>query len=182
MAGAQDQNQPLALESIFNHIVIPAQLPGKEDHDVNAISATFSTSYQRPRANSEISLTTDTIESFLSSTNPYRATVKSASMLVLHVTKQNAALVVRRENRAWGDSIIFEAFETSPTSHKALGAESALEWGFPTNAVSIPYSTFNANGFQEEFVSFLKQISKESIKRFAASCNQQNIFQNMGKP
>ncbi|KAF3192372.1 hypothetical protein TWF225_000621 [Orbilia oligospora] len=192
MAGTQDQNQPLALESIFNHIVLPAQLPGKEDHDVNAISSdllnVLSTATREfrdltyDRYYQEFSLVHQSLSSYrqvcidgVLNKQVLLQQLRHLNLkeqLVLHVTKQNAALIVRRENRASGDSIIFEAFETSPTSQKALEAESALEWDFPANAVSIPYSTFSATGFQEELVSFLEQASKESIKRFAAVTNK----------
>ncbi|KAK6347384.1 hypothetical protein TWF718_005223 [Orbilia javanica] len=192
MADVQDQGQPLALEATFNHIVLPTQLPGKEDHDVNAISSdllnivatatrefrdlTFDRYYQ------EFSLVHQSLSGYRQACvdgvlnkqvllQQFRH-LEVKEQLVLQVTKQNAALIIRREKKPSGDSIIFEAFETSPTSQKALEAESALQWDFPTAAVSVPYSTFSAAGFQEELVSFLEQASKESIKRFAAVTNK----------
>ncbi|KAK6495019.1 hypothetical protein TWF481_003047 [Arthrobotrys musiformis] len=195
MAEVQGQDQPLALEAAFNHIVLPAKLPGKEDHDVNAIAAdllnivTTATNEFRDlvydRYYQEFSRVHQSLFGYRQACidgvlnkqallQQFRR-LEPREQLLLQVTKQNAAVVVRRENRqvpqvleSSGDSIIFEAFETSPTSQKALEAESALQWDFPAIAVSVPYSTFNADGFQEELVSFLEQASKESIKRFAA--------------
>ncbi|KAK6334542.1 hypothetical protein TWF730_003756 [Orbilia blumenaviensis] len=188
MADVQDQGQPIAFEAAFNHIVLPTQLPGKEDNDVNAIASDLlnvvATAIREFR-----DLTYDRYYTQLSlvhqSISNYRHAcidgvlnkqiviqqlrhLEPKEQLILHVTKQNAVLLVRRESSKSGDSIIFEAFEASPTSQKALEAESALQWDFPGTAVSIPYSTFSASGFQEELVSFLEQASKESIKRFAA--------------
>ncbi|RVD89464.1 uncharacterized protein DFL_000471 [Arthrobotrys flagrans] len=185
---AEAQDQPFALESTFNHIVLPAQIPGKEDNDVNAISgdllnivATATREFRDltyDRYYQEFSFVYQSLSSYRQVCidgvlnkqillQQFRH-LDLKEQLVLQVTKQNAALVVRRENRSSGDSIIFEAFETSPTSQKALEAESALQWDFPAIAVSIPYSTFSDAGFQEELVSFLEQASKESVKRFAA--------------
>ncbi|KAF3221100.1 hypothetical protein TWF106_006425 [Orbilia oligospora] len=194
MTEVQGQSQPSVLEAVFNHIVLPAQLPGKEDSNVDVISsallnitATAIHEFQSltdNRYSQEFSLVYKSISSYrqvyIDGILSKRILLQLfqhlgfGEQLVLQVTSQNAALIVRREfdDRPSGGSIIFEAFESSPTSQKALEAESALQWDFPIIAVSIPYSTFHTLGFQQEIVSFLEQASKESIKRFAAVTNK----------
>ncbi|TVY49278.1 hypothetical protein LOCC1_G002062 [Lachnellula occidentalis] len=99
----------------------------------------------------------------------------SDELLVLHVAEQNAAVLIRRDstNR---DSVIFEAFETSPLSEEVLAANGPLEWDFPGGAVTIPFSTFSNPTFQNELAAFLSQASSESIKRFAARANKAGVF------
>ncbi|KAF3157660.1 hypothetical protein TWF569_000225 [Orbilia oligospora] len=192
MAGAQDQIQPFALEAAFNHIVLPAQLPGKEDTDVGAVSsdllnivATAIHEFQGltdDQYSQEFSLIHKSMSSYqevyidgaLSKQVLLRLfqQLDFGEQLILQVTSQNAALIIRREPGSEGGTIIFEAFETSPTSKKALEAKSALGWDFPIAAVSIPHSTFYIPEFQEEVATFLEQASKESIKRFAAVTNK----------
>ncbi|KAK6356074.1 hypothetical protein TWF718_000448 [Orbilia javanica] len=192
MAGVQDQIQPFALEAVFNHIVLPAQLPGKEDTDVSAVSGDLlnivATAIHEFRGladdqySQEFSLIHKSISSYqqvyidgaLSKQVLLRLFqhLDFGEQLVLQVTSQNAALIIRREPGSSGGTIIFEAFETSPTSEKALEAKSALQWDFPIVAVSIPHSTFYTSEFQEEVATFLEQASKESIKRFAAVTNK----------
>ncbi|KAF3909914.1 hypothetical protein ABW21_db0200578 [Orbilia brochopaga] len=185
----QPEAPSIAFEAVFNHIVLPSQLPPKEDNDVDAIAAdllhlvTTSIHHFRDivydRYYSQISLV------YQSLANYKRVCVNGVlikqillqqlrnldprEQLIFHVTKQNAALLIRREPGPNGDAITFEAFEVSPTSQKALESESALDWEFPGVAVSVPYSTFSQQSFQEELVTFLEQASKESIKQFAAT-------------
>ncbi|KAK6519193.1 hypothetical protein TWF281_003882 [Arthrobotrys megalospora] len=150
MADLQDQGQSFALEAAFNHIVLPAQLPGKEDHDVNAIAG-------------------DLLNIVATAIHDLRDLTYDQYYRQFSIIQQTLlCLFDEKMGKSSGDSIIFEAFEASPTSQKALEAESALQWDFPASAVSIPYSTFSAPGFQEELIGFLEQASKESIKRFAA--------------
>ncbi|KAK6539145.1 hypothetical protein TWF694_009389 [Orbilia ellipsospora] len=189
MAQPRDQVSTLEFEAMFNHIVLPPQLPGKEDNDVDRISGglltllssvvremrslastgyyrEFSLLYQSLMNYKQISVNGIISKQIL--LQQFR-TLEPREQLILHVTKQNAALLVHRVSSSSSDRVIFEAFEASPTSQAALEAESALQWDFPGIAVSIPYSTFSAVEFQEELGLFLEQASNESIKRFAAT-------------
>lgn len=71
-----------------------------------------------------------------------------------------------------GESVIFEAFETSPLSEKVLASKNALQWDFPGCAIAVPFSEFSNSSFQESLAVFLEQASTESIKRFAAHTNK----------
>ncbi|KAF3904517.1 hypothetical protein AA313_de0210125 [Arthrobotrys entomopaga] len=189
MAEVHAQVPALALEAMFNHIVLPPQLPGKEDNDVDKISdnllTLLSSTVRDMRSLASVQYYTQFSLVYRSLMNYQQVSVNGViskqilqqqfrtlqprEQLILHVTKQNAALLIHRNFSLSCDSVIFEAFEASPTSQAALEAESALQWDFPGIAVSIPYSTFSAPEFQEELALFLEQASKESIKRFAAT-------------
>jgi hypothetical protein len=60
--------------------------------------------------------------------------------------------------------VVFEAFETSATCEKVLGAKHALEWNFPGMAVAVPYEIFSDDSFQEYLAAFLEQASIENVK------------------
>ncbi|KAJ6256008.1 hypothetical protein Dda_9302 [Drechslerella dactyloides] len=185
----QSEVLPIAYEAVFNHIVLPSQLPTKEDNDVDAIAtdllqlATMAVRDLRDivydRYYPQLSLVYQSLANYkMVCVNGVLIKqvllqqlrgLELKEQLILHITKQNAAILVRREVGPNGDAVTFEAFEASPTSQKALEAESALAWDFPGIAVSVPYSTFSQTSFQDELVTFLEQASKESIKRFAAT-------------
>ena len=66
------------------------------------------------------------------------------------------------------NTVIFEAFEASPSSEDVLAAENALQWDFPGRAAEIPFDEFLKKSFQDSLATFLEQGSMESLKRFAA--------------
>jgi len=66
------------------------------------------------------------------------------------------------------DTVIFEAFETSPSSSEVLASERALIWDFPDCAAQIPLGEFQKSSFQEALADFLEKGSMESLKPFQA--------------
>ncbi|KAF3941946.1 hypothetical protein ABW19_dt0206271 [Dactylella cylindrospora] len=188
---SQHQDQPIRTshEILFNHILLPDQLPNKEDADVDAVGSDLVgmvvaavvdlRQLVYDRYYRELSLIIQSLWNFKRSNSngvlnrqvllDQFSKLERHEQLVLHVTQQNAAILVRREPGPSGDSVTFEAFETSASSEKVLEAESALLWAFPSISVSIPYSTFCTSNFRTELVKFLEQASKESVKRFAAA-------------
>ncbi|KAF2848356.1 hypothetical protein T440DRAFT_509489 [Plenodomus tracheiphilus IPT5] len=64
--------------------------------------------------------------------------------------------------------VIFEAFETSATSEKVLASLDALLWDFPGCAVSIPWTIFSTNSFQQALAIFIEQASTERVSKFCA--------------
>jgi hypothetical protein len=68
------------------------------------------------------------------------------------------------------DTVLVEAFETSPQSEVVLSAE-ALQWNFPGFAARLSFESFQGPKFQHELASFFETASTESIKRFAARSN-----------
>ncbi|KAK6502488.1 hypothetical protein TWF506_003070 [Arthrobotrys conoides] len=189
---ASFQSGRTALEAVFNHIVLPAQLPGQEDNEVDEVSRDLlsivsgaiydSRDLLCDRYHQQYSLVHQSLSNYQHAYvngvlnkeilfEQFRS-LQPKEQLIFNVTQQNAALLIHREINSSGDFVIFEAFETSPTSEKVLEVASALLWDFPGIAISVPYSKFCDTGFQEHLVLFLEQASKESIKRFAATSSK----------
>jgi hypothetical protein len=64
----------------------------------------------------------------------------------------------------------------SAPSEDVLAATGGLQQNFPSCAVTIPLTVFYDDYFQRELADFLAQISKESIKRFAAKTQKAGSF------
>ena len=73
------------------------------------------------------------------------------------------------------DTVIFEAFEASPSAEDVLAAENALQWDFPGRAAEIPLSEFLDESFQESLATFLQDASIEALARFGARSNKANV-------
>ncbi|KAF2133722.1 hypothetical protein P153DRAFT_330168 [Dothidotthia symphoricarpi CBS 119687] len=140
---------------LYHHVVLPRDVPGREDKNL----------YQ---TETELALNVDgKIDKHLLIKELQQLSAKQA--LILHVTEQNAALMVYRQSNGDGrHSVVFEVFETSATCEKVLACEGALQWDFPGQAVSIPYRTFSDEDFQQSLAAFLEQASLESVTRFSA--------------
>ncbi|KAI9644579.1 hypothetical protein NHQ30_006600 [Ciborinia camelliae] len=177
------------LESLISHVVLPPRLPGREDRNdqlESVIMDHFITASKGMRdiANNEMSKNWDWIRRSLESSKLLNArgrlckgsllsefqTLQQNVYLILNVVEQNAALLIYLSKS--GDSVVFEAFETSARAEDVLAAENALEWDFPGYAVDIPLSTFKQQDFLEQLATFLENASTESIKRFAAKATK----------
>ncbi|KAL9104009.1 MAG: hypothetical protein Q9163_000987 [Psora crenata] len=185
-------SEPVGLETLLHHVALPPMLPGKQENSIPQIQRALThrlivasrilskvsngvTSYQWESTRRIIQVCKDlnadgrlTKASLLSE---FR-NLEQAGFIILHVSEQNAGLLVRRHKEGNGEIVIFEAFEASPLSEKALASESALQWDFPGCAVAIQYSDFAQPSFQENLAAFLEQASTESIKRYAAHTNK----------
>jgi len=175
------------LDFLYHHIVLPPQLPqsaDKEggvcerallDHVIQACRAFRSLSDLKLQpqwdhvvqclSNSASFLTPKSLDHALLQ-RAFTDLALGGGVLLLHVANQNAGIILRK---AHADEIVVETFESSPRSAGVLASVSgALEWDFPTAAVTIPVETFLDNEFQKQFAIFLEQASLESIKEFAA--------------
>ena len=94
--------------------------------------------------------------------------LKHGDIVILHVGIQNSGILFRKTNNAY----VIESFETSAPTAKVLEAETALQWDFPSQAISIPSSTFEAFHFQESLAEFIERASVEPVKQFAAAAFQ----------
>ncbi|KAL1638643.1 hypothetical protein SLS58_008761 [Diplodia intermedia] len=186
------------LEAQFNHLVLPARLPGKCDNNILRLEAAISDRLLDACRLVQGSATIDDYHEWdhLRRVLLVTKTVNSDNkidkvaliqelrglgpdgFLILHITEQNAGLLIRRVYGAsdHGQEVVFEAFEASPRSEDVLAAEAALQWDFPGGAVAVPYSTFANDGFQDSLAGFLQQCSTESIKRFAAHAYKGGSF------
>jgi len=92
--------------------------------------------------------------------------------LILHIATQNSALIMRKS----AEEYIIESFEASPPAAEVLSAHTALQWDFPSRAVSIPISTFEDESFQANLAEFLAKASIEPVKQFAATTLKAGSF------
>ncbi|KAI9765661.1 MAG: hypothetical protein M1840_007218 [Geoglossum simile] len=184
-----------SLESVFNHLVLPAKLPGKRDGEIEQIERHLATrllnatDVLRGLSSDESAEAWDYIRRSLEICNIINEDgrlnktslldafqgLQSKHGLILHITEQNAGLLIRRHVNGDDESVIFEAFEASPISESVLASENALQWDFPGSAVSTPLSDFVSPSFQESLAAFLEQASMESIERFAAHARKAGV-------
>ncbi|KAH8725994.1 hypothetical protein GQ44DRAFT_771576 [Phaeosphaeriaceae sp. PMI808] len=177
-----------SLAGVFNHLVLPRQIPGKQDTDIDGINQDIlarlihatttlrklDTEDQTPiwlvicrslqRCQSLHHLGRLDKQSLLLE---FRS-LSPGEPLFLHVAEQNAALIIRRDvNREVG-IVIFEAFETSPSSADVLASQGALLWDFPDCAAQMDLYEFEKPLFQEALADFLEKGSMEPLRRFQA--------------
>ncbi|KAL2063392.1 hypothetical protein VTL71DRAFT_5197 [Oculimacula yallundae] len=170
------------LEDVFNHVARPPRLPGRQDVNIPMIERGL---IDRLHVASSKLISAPEIESLRRSLETARRVNLNGSLtkqsllsafrdlnytdfLLVHVSQQNAALIIRREKSPLEDEVIFEAFEASPVSENVLAAKGSLQWDFPGSAVAIPATDFDDFNFQDQLATFLEKSSTESIKQFAA--------------
>ncbi|KAL8690761.1 MAG: hypothetical protein Q9218_003865 [Villophora microphyllina] len=86
-------------------------------------------------------------------------------IIILHIALQNSGLLIQRKKTGY----VVETFEASPRSADVLAAQGALEWDFPSQAVVIPFETFENDSFQDSLAGFLEKASLEQVKQYAAT-------------
>ncbi|KAL4784729.1 hypothetical protein BJX76DRAFT_356715 [Aspergillus varians] len=176
-------NDPI-LELAFNHVVMPPKLPGEQDSDIENVDKRLlsfllrATKLMNSFAEDDDISVWHNIEKALRTcglVNEDRYVNKTALMnvfrefedqnaVILNVTEQNSSLLIR----SVGEDVIFEAFESSPTSEEALASQGAMQWDFPSVAASVKRSVFNNPVLQENLTSFLEKASLETLDEFAA--------------
>ncbi|KIW06394.1 uncharacterized protein PV09_02847 [Verruconis gallopava] len=180
------------LESVFNHLVLPPQLPGVGDDDPESVSSDiltrvsnvcrlfqdFSSSnrWQGEWAAvwASIAETLHTAQGIHSDGIDGNIILRSwklfkpNSFFILRIAKQNAALLLYRKTFDGKDEVIFEVFQSSPPAENVLAAEGALLWSFPDRAAKISWAKFCERSFQENLSFFIEQASQEQLQRFAA--------------
>ncbi|KAF2123668.1 hypothetical protein P153DRAFT_435751 [Dothidotthia symphoricarpi CBS 119687] len=181
-------NAMATLAHVFNHLVLPPQIPGEQDEDIERSSHDIlvrlirATSTLARLAGQNQTATWQPLRQSLRRCQSLheRGHLEKQSLisefkniqhdqpLVLHIIEQNAALIVRRDISENNDIVIFEAFEASPPSAEVLAAEGALIWDFPDCAAQIPFSEFQKASFQDALADFLEKGSMEPLKRFQA--------------
>ncbi|KAH8814811.1 hypothetical protein F5884DRAFT_151839 [Xylogone sp. PMI_703] len=186
------------LEATFNHLVLPPKLPGRADSDSESIKtdildrlirACNTISKSSPvDFGAEFAHTWDSVLKSLSTCAQLNSgehlekeslveifgKLQPGHQLTLDVVEQNAALLIRRHVRNGSDTVIFEAFETSPTSESVLAAGNNLQWDFPGCAVEIGIEEFLQGSFKESLATFLEKASMESFHRFSAHQTKAN--------
>ncbi|POS73886.1 hypothetical protein DHEL01_v207720 [Diaporthe helianthi] len=177
----------MTLEGVFNHLVLPPKLPGGEDPHlveegrdfvtrliaaIDTLNAATNENYSQSLAPllKSLDLCRHLNQSCLDK-DTLAAALKDFghAPLVLHVVEQNAALIIRPSGPDEPPkSVVFEAFEASPTSEAVLASENALIQTFPGRACAIPESCFNSDDFQSSLAEFLDKASNETLNRLVA--------------
>ncbi|KAH6355539.1 hypothetical protein HBI34_227520 [Parastagonospora nodorum] len=173
---------------VFNHLVLPPQLPGKQDINtagigdaiiLRLIQATNTLSRlgsdgQTPTwyAIRQSLYCHQTLHALgrlekLSLISEFR-NLDSDQLLLLHIAEQNAALIVRYNNSVQAEAVVFEAFEISPPSAEVLASEGALVCDFPNCSAQIPLNEFQKPSFQQALAEFLEKGSIEPLRCFQA--------------
>ncbi|KAF4999120.1 hypothetical protein FGRMN_2683 [Fusarium graminum] len=187
----RDDHEPLSLnEALYNHLVLPPQLPHRQDSNLNEIENAVndrllaSVKHLRDLPNNDLSYVWSSVERGLRATKSIHsgghvdrtALVRElndlsveSDFLVVYVRSQNCALYIRRsQDPVLGASVVFEAFETSARNEDVLATDNALQWDFPGCAVAVPLKTYRDDGFISALANFLDNASRESLPDFSA--------------
>ncbi|CAI6095047.1 unnamed protein product [Clonostachys chloroleuca] len=184
--------QAATLLAAFSHIVLPPKLPTAYDGDDAALRRDFGNRlvYACRTFRSlcpdlggdnwetlDLSLRTTLLlnQDFLAKGDLLRAFRSlDKEWLALHIAKQNAALIVRRDVE--NGQIVFEAFEVSAPNTNVLEANHALTCEFPHRAAAISFNNFADESFLQTLSNFLEQASSESFDQFAARASKGGKF------
>ncbi|XXH02381.1 hypothetical protein Hte_008756 [Hypoxylon texense] len=182
------------LQAVFNHLVLPPQLPGEQDPDIEAVSydvltrmirasqtaetlvdQPWSDAFHSVRVSLEACRTLNSGRLDKSTMRDHFRELQSNHMLILHVVEQNAAVLIRLQDCDDEQRVFFEAFETSAASEEVLAAGHAVQWDFPGRSAQLPLAMFNDGPFQECLAEFLEQASMESLYNLQASARKANV-------
>ncbi|KIV78785.1 hypothetical protein PV11_06395 [Exophiala sideris] len=183
---------PKLLRGVFNHVVLPPNVPGSADKNLSEINCDLlgriHTACTQLRENlgghydKELDLLLRSLvhcqslhtSLHLDSAQLQRAfrSLKHGEVLIIHVVEQNAGLLISYGSNSLSGHVLFEAFEVSAKSENVLQSQNALQWDFPTSAASIPVDVFNDFEFQRNLAQFVDKASLELVKKFGAFTNK----------
>ncbi|KAI5921758.1 hypothetical protein F4810DRAFT_712186 [Camillea tinctor] len=179
------------LREVFNHLVLPPQIPGEPDKDPETVShdilvrfihacrnfvdagvgEPWTEAFQSLQSSLRTCLVLNRCQLEKEVVLDHLRQLDSNTTLVLHIVEQNAAIIIRTNQ----ESVVFESFETSAISEKVLAARQALQWDFPGHSVRIPYHEFADEGFQENLAAFLEQATTESLYSLSAQARKAKV-------
>jgi len=94
--------------------------------------------------------------------------LEDGGILIIHVDKQNAGLLVYRGSHRSANRVVFEAFEVSPKAEDVLKSKGTLQWDLPTSSAAISTTVFEDRSFQRCLANFLPQAGLEAVTEFLA--------------
>ncbi|XEU95815.1 hypothetical protein FSHL1_001100 [Fusarium sambucinum] len=185
------QERPLSLdEAVYNHLVLPPNLPHRQDPNFDSIQNALterllaSVKHLQNLPNNEYSASVwesvrrglDTTKNIHIGGHVDRTALArelndlgESDFLVVYASSQNCAIYIRRsQDPVLGASVVFEAFEASARNEDILATDNALQWDFPGCAVAVPLDTFRENGFVSHLANFLDNASRETLTEFSA--------------
>ncbi|KAI1493235.1 hypothetical protein F5X96DRAFT_622924 [Biscogniauxia mediterranea] len=183
------------LRAVFNHLVLPPQIPGEPDEDAEAVShdilsrfiyacrnavdahvgEPWTEAFQSLQSSLETCLILNRCQLEKKVVLDHLRQLDENSTLILHVAEQNAAILLRYDTSDSEGNVIFESFETSAVSEKVLAASQALQWDFPGYSVRLPYTEFADQEFQENLATFLEQATTESLYSLSAQAQKAKV-------
>ncbi|KAK4141681.1 uncharacterized protein C8A04DRAFT_13829 [Dichotomopilus funicola] len=187
--------------SIYNHLVLPPKLPGREEGTTpelsqnvltrlidgcqrlvslapHTLSKTFEGLYNALLACREING-----RSFVDKTSAlkYFGNIDSCGVLIFWVTEQNAAVLVYAAKRQAfcacrpEEAVVFEAFEASAPAEHVLGAGNAMQRDFPGRCAHLSTQDFADLSFQQQLADLLEQASMESLSSLRAHARKAGV-------
>ncbi|KAE8149344.1 hypothetical protein BDV25DRAFT_156541 [Aspergillus avenaceus] len=179
------QNRILTLT--FNHVVLPPRLPGRQDSEAEAQDVQKDLVHRvldaleslKGRLDEKAVVAWEAVEKALNICKEVNhdecineasllsalAELQQDSAIILYVAAQNACILLRKPHDS-KETVIFEAFETSPAAEPALTAKGSLQWDFPGAAVSLPLHVFENPVFLKSLATFLERASCEVLDEF----------------
>ncbi|KAL2826898.1 hypothetical protein BJY01DRAFT_255875 [Aspergillus pseudoustus] len=184
------------LEQVFNHIALPARLPGCSDSNAGDVNSEIISraiqgvdrlcAFDHPASRDIYPDVKRSLEHCASSHEDGQidkaqllqafADVPHGTSLMVHIAAQNAGLLIvpvsDAENENCTEHVRFECFEASASASSVLACTGALTCEYPGSAAMIPIEVFNNTSFQESLAGFLEQASGEVIEAFAAQAKK----------
>ncbi|EUC26942.1 hypothetical protein COCCADRAFT_10307 [Bipolaris zeicola 26-R-13] len=171
---------------VFNHLVLPPQLPGKQDANIGSTGdAIILRLIQATSTLSRIASQEQTSPWYAIRQHLRRCqclhingrlekqtlistfyNFNAEQPLLLHIAEQNTALIVRYNSSVKTEAVVFEAFELSSPSAEVLASEGALICDFPHCSAQIPSDEFRKPSFQDALADFLEKGSIEPLRCF----------------
>ncbi|KAI1274441.1 hypothetical protein F5Y07DRAFT_410255 [Xylaria sp. FL0933] len=178
--------------SVFNHLVLPPEIPGAQDSDIETASRdvlmrmirSVETAMGLPCDRPWLEAYRNLQDSFHACLELNRGHLERNSllqhfkklqrghMLILYLNEQNAGLLIRRDESEDGESVIFESFEASACASSVLAAGHAMQWDFPGRSAHISFDKYAEESFQQSLATFLEQASIESLYILQASAQK----------
>ncbi|KAF2221649.1 hypothetical protein BDZ85DRAFT_240143 [Elsinoe ampelina] len=173
---------------LFNHVVLPHDLPVQQDYEVDNVGTSLSRRLSSAcdfmaktvpvqwheafqTLHHSLNMATELHSGHLNRRrleNTFEE-IRNQTFIVLHVSKQNAAIIIRQDTDTDELGLIFEVFETSVPCKVALRAADGMQWDFPGRAVRIPMVVMDDPTFRATLAIFLERASMEDVQRFQAS-------------
>ncbi|TGJ78854.1 hypothetical protein E0Z10_g9910 [Xylaria hypoxylon] len=179
---------------VFNHLVLPPDIPEAQDSDIDAVSrdivmrmiratnnvmniswdVPWQEAYQNLQDSLEACLELNRGQLERNSLLQQFQRLCPGQILILYLNEQNAGLLVRRDMKD-DQYVIFESLEASAASCKVLAAGHAVQWDFPGRSARIALDDFTEESFQQSLASFLEQASMESLYSLQASTRKAGV-------
>ncbi|KAI0192647.1 hypothetical protein EV127DRAFT_362474 [Xylaria flabelliformis] len=183
------------LGSVFDHLVLPPDIPGAQDTDLETIShnvlarmihatdtaksltdyAPWREAYQNLQDSLQACLELNRGSLERTSLFEHLQKLELGKVLILYLNEQNAGLLIRRDNGEHGECVAFESFEASATSSEVLAAGHAMQWDFPGRSARIELDDFAEEPFLRSLSAFLEQASMESLYNLQASTRKAGV-------